>query len=182
MPQPIPMKMEPRPSVERAYQPLGQADMNDLCDATDLAILGGGGFGWLELPAREILERFWQGVVTMPARTLILARMDGVVCGACQLLRPAPNNEAQTHIAELRTHFVSPWARGHGLAHDLLREAEVVAREDGASVVNLDVRACQGAAIRLYEDMGYTRIGTHPAYARVDGEMIAGHYYYKELS
>lgn len=35
---------------------LNSADLNDLCDATDEAILAGGGFGWVQLPAREILE------------------------------------------------------------------------------------------------------------------------------
>jgi hypothetical protein len=29
--------------------------------------------------------------------------------------------------------------------------------------------------------MGYTRWGTHPAYARVRGQTVSGHYYYKLL-
>jgi hypothetical protein len=29
--------------------------------------------------------------------------------------------------------------------------------------------------------MGYIRWGTHPAYARVRGQTVAGHYYYKLL-
>jgi hypothetical protein len=30
--------------------------------------------------------------------------------------------------------------------------------------------------------MGFQRWGTHPAYARVDGKVIPGHYYFKRLS
>ena len=34
---------------------------------------------------------------------------------------------------------------------------------------------------QLYESAGYTRWGTHPAYARVAGRIIPGHYYFKRL-
>ena len=37
----------------------------------------GGGFGWVKLPSREILERFWNGVLAMPQRMLFVARLDG---------------------------------------------------------------------------------------------------------
>ena len=171
----------PLPTVERALKPLSVCDLNDLCDATDLAIKDGGGFGWLELPSREILERFWSGVIAMPTRILILARLDGVVCGACQLIRPATNNEAQSHSAQITTHFVAPWARGYGLASELVLEAEAIAKEGGANVINLDVRENQGAARKLYKSMDYVHFATHPAYAKVNGKLVAGHYFYKIL-
>ncbi len=69
---PLP-SIPPEPKVE-LLETLTTADLNDLCDATDAAIEAGGGFGWLELPAREILERYWNGVVAMPARLLFVAR------------------------------------------------------------------------------------------------------------
>ena len=46
-------------------------------------------------------------------------------------------------------------------------------------MLNLDLRATQRAAISLYEGLGYQRWGTHPVYARVEGEIVPGHYYYK---
>ena len=46
-------------------------------------------------------------------------------------------------------------------------------------MLNLDVRQTQLSAIALFEGMGYVRWGTHPAYARVEGKTVAGHYYYK---
>ncbi len=172
--------LKPDISVER-IQKFSTSDLNDLCDATDAAIEQGGGFGWLELPSRDILERYWQGVLVMPSRILMVARLDGVICGTCQLVRPPVNNEAQAHSVQLTTHFVAPWARGHGLATMLVEAAEKAAKDEGHSVINLDVRETQASAIELYERLGYGRIGTHPAYAKVGGEMIAGHYYYKLL-
>ncbi len=177
-----PQKLEPAAIVERVVSELSPSDLNDLCDSTDAAIKGGGGFGWLRLPAREILERYWQGVVVMPSRILMVARLDGVICGTCQLIKPVQQNEAQAHAIHLTTHFVTPWARGYGLAKKLLQKAESTARADGFSVINLDVRETQTAAISLYESLGYVRYGVHPHYAVINGEMIQGYHYTKLIN
>ena len=171
----------PTIEIEHLRQELSFNDLQDLCDATDAAIDGGGGFGWVELPARDILERYWQGVIVMPQRQLFVSRLDGVICGTCQLIKQPANNEAQAHIMHLTTHFVSPWARGYGLARKLLHRAEKQAIHDGATVMNLDVRETQEAAIKLYESEGYDQFGTHPAYAYVDGSFVPGRYYMKIL-
>lgn len=158
---------------------LTPGDLSDLCDATDAAIVGGGGFGWVKLPARDILERYWSGVVTMPTRQLFVARLDGVICGTAQMILPARNNEAQSFAVSMTSFFVAPWARGHGLARMLVEKIEHAAREDGFGVIHIDVRETQDAAIRLYERMGYTLFGVNPVYSRVDGKIIPGRYYYK---
>lgn len=160
---------------------LSPSDLNDLCDSTDEAITAGGGFGWIELPAREILERYWQGVLTMPARMLFVARLDGVICGTAQLITPPRNNEAQSFSVTMTTVFVAPWARGHGLARRLVEALEKKALEEKYSVINLDVRETQEAAIQFYEKMDYIHFGTHPYYARVDNRIIKGRYYYKVI-
>ncbi len=168
------------PTVERITE-LSTADLNDLCDAADAAIHSGGGFGWVDLPSRDILERFWQGVVAMPTRFLFVARLDGVICGTCQLIQPPVNNEAQAHAVQLTTSFVAPWARGHGLARALVEAVEKTALEEGFSVINLDVRETMESAIKLYESLGFIRIGEHPYYARVHDEVVKGYYYYKVI-
>lgn len=173
--------MAPAPRVERLKK-LSAGDLNDLCDATFAAIESGGGFGWVKKPDRTVLERFWQGVLAMPARILFVARMDNVICGTCQLVKPPLNNEAQSFAIHLTTNFVAPWARGHGLAKMLLSEAEKTALEEGFSVINLDVRETMERAISLYESMGYTRFGTHPNYAQIDGKVLQGFYYTKIIN
>lgn len=172
--------LAPAPFVERVTQ-LSPGDMNDLCDATIAGIEGGGGFGWIKKPERSVLERYWQGVLAMPARILFVARMDHMICGSCQLVKPPANNEAQSHAVQLTTHFVAPWARGHGLARMLLELAEKTAADENFSVINLDVRETMDRAIKLYDMAGYAKIGTHPNYARVDGKMVQGYYYTKAL-
>ncbi|QCO15141.1 GNAT family N-acetyltransferase [Azospirillum brasilense] len=168
-------------TVER-IDTLKTGDLHDLCDAADDAVKAGGGFGWVAPPAREIMERYWKGVLVVPERILFVGRLDGVIAGSAQLVKPARNNEAQAHAATLTTSFVAPWARGHGLARRLTVAVEEEARASGFRVLNLDVRETQTAAIALYEDLGFKRWGTHPFYALVDGKRLAGHFYVKDLT
>lgn len=171
---------EPTTVVER-LETLAGPDLHDLCDAADAAIVDGGGFGWLKPPPREIMETYWKGVLLIPERELFAARLDNVIAGSAQLLRPGRNNEAGAHMGTLTTFFLAPWARGYGLARRLVEAVEARARELGFEVMNLDVRESQERAIQVYEQLGYVRWGSHPHYARVDGKWVTGHYYYKDL-
>lgn len=171
----------PALSVERA-DALSDSDLADLCEATDAAIIAGGGFGWVEPQGREVLSRHFRGVLMVPERELFVARLDGVVVGSAQLLRPPRNNEAQAFSATLAHVYLAPYARGHGLARLLVQRVEERAASLGHRVLNLDVRATQADAILLFEGLGYTRWGTHPAYARVKGRTVAGHFYTKLLA
>jgi len=168
-------------SVER-LRAFEDSDLEDLCEATVAAIEDGGGFGWIKAPARQVLENYWNGVLLVPERSLFAARLNGTICGSVQLVAPPRNNEAQAFAAQLTGNFLAPWSRGHGLARRMVEAVEDAARVAGFAVLNLDVRATQDAAIGLYESMGFTRWGTHPAYARVDGKVIQGHFYFKRLS
>lgn len=158
-----------------------RGDLYDLCDAADAAVVDGGGFGWVEPPPRDVMERYWRGVLAVPERTLFVGRLDGVIAGSAQLVRPTRNNEAQSFAAGLTTAFVAPWARGHGLARLLTLAVEGRARQEGYKVLNLDVRDTQKAAIALYESLGYKRWGSHPRYAMAHGRVFAGYFYYKDL-
>jgi ribosomal protein S18 acetylase RimI-like enzyme len=170
----------PEASVEELRKFRG-GDLHDLCDAAERAIRDGGGFGWVDPPAREVMERYWNGVLMVPGRSLIVGRLDGVIAGSAQLVRPPPNNEAQAYAASLTTSFVAPWARGHGLAHRLTEKVIESARGEGFEVLFLDVRETQLAAIRLYKSLGFVHWGTNPVYARVRGRTIKGFHFYRLL-
>ncbi len=178
----IKLSDKPEVVIEKVTGELSVNDMNDLCDATDAAIASGGGFGWVKLPARDIMERYWHGVITIPTRTLLVSRLDGVICGTAILIAPPKNNEAQNFAVQLTSLFVTPWARRYGVASKLLEKAEEIAIADGFSVINLDVRETQKAAISLYEARGFKEFGRNPYYARVDGKIIAGRYYTKIIN
>jgi ribosomal protein S18 acetylase RimI-like enzyme len=168
-------------AVERVEDQIAPHDLASLCDATNAAIVEGGGFGWLEAQSRHTLERHFTNLMLLPEREFFLARLDGEVVGSAQLIRPPRNNEAQAFSAQLAHAFIAPYARGFGLARLLVRHVEGRAAAMGLRVINLDVRATQQSAIALFEALGYLRWGTHPAYARVEGQTVAGHFYYRVL-
>ena len=170
----------PKLWVDRATS-LADDDLHALSEAADAAIIEGGGFGWVVPPGRMALERYFRGVLLVPERELFIGRLDGVIVGSAQLVRPPRNNEAQAFAATLMHSFVAPYARGHGLARLITRRVEEAARALGYQMLNLDVRETQQAAIKLYEACGYQRWGEHPAYARVDGKTVRGFFYCKKL-
>ena len=167
-------------AVDRA-EALSDDDMQALCEAADAAILEGGGFGWVSPPGRTALQSYFRGVLLVPERELFIGRLNGVIVGSAQFVRPPRNNEAQAFAATLMHAFIAPYARGHGLARLLTQRVEDAARAMGYQVLNLDVRETQEPAITLYESLGYTRWGEHPAYARVGGRTIRGLFYHKLL-
>ncbi len=165
-------------AVERITE-LAEDDLNSLCEAADSAIIDGGGFGWVKPPGRRALERYFQGVLLVPERELFVGRIDGVIVGSAQLVRPPRNNEAQAFAASLMHEFVAPYARGHGLARLMIARVEDRARALGYQVLNLDVRETQDVAIGLYESLGFERWGIHPHYARANGQTLRGFFYTK---
>jgi ribosomal protein S18 acetylase RimI-like enzyme len=174
------LSTEPALLVERLTE-LTDGDMNALCEATDAAIIDGGGFGWVNPPGRRAMEAYFRGVLLVPERELFVARLNGDVVGSAILVRPPRNNEAQSFAATLMHAYIAPYARGHGLASMLTAAAEDRARDLGYHILNLDVRETQSVAIGMYESHGYVRWGVHPEYALVRGKSIAGLFFYKRL-
>lgn len=167
-------------AVERVEH-LSEADLAELAEATDAAIIEGGGFGWVEPQGRTALVRHFRGALLVPERELFVARLDGHPVGSAQLVRPPRNNEAQAFSATLTHAYIAPYARGVGLARMLVQRVEERAAALGHRVLNLDVRETQRTAIALFESLGYVHWGTHPFYARVKGQTVAGRFYYKTL-
>ena len=160
---------------------LDKVDLQELCDATEEAIIGGGGFGWISPPSVKMLQNYWKGVLLIPERVLIVGKLDNVLAGSVQIIKPAKNNEAQAHSCILSTFFFAPWARGFGLAKAVFQKAELKAKQDGFKVINLEVRETQSRAIQLYEQAGFITYGVNPESVFIDGKYVAGYYYYKEL-
>lgn len=169
---------QPVMSVGRCER-LTELDLLALCEATNAAIIEGGGFGWLEPQGQDVLMRHFRGVLLVPERELFLARLDGRVVGSAQMVRPPRNNEAQAISAQLTHAYIAPYARGFGLARKLIRCVEERAAALGHRVLNLDVRETQLAAIQIFEGLGYTRWGTHPAYAKIKGRIVKGHFFHR---
>jgi ribosomal-protein-alanine acetyltransferase len=69
-----------------------------------------------------------------------------------------------TTVARLYSIATKPQARGKGVGSALIEAAEDAARTRGCRSLRLEVRKDNGVAIRLYERMGYQRIGEYAKY------------------
>ena len=116
-----------------ALKSITDTDLADLCNITEQAIKAGGGFGWLKTPPREVLNKYWKGLVVVQNRILIVGRLNGAIAGTLQLNLKPSNNEAQKTIININSHFVAPWARGYGLAKNMIDYAEISSKQNEAN-------------------------------------------------
>ena len=90
--------------------------------------------------------------------------------------------ENQPHRADLAKMLVHRRARRHGLGAALIRAAEAMARECGKTLLVLDA-VTGGDAARLYERLGWVRVGDIPGYALLPhGGLCSTTVYYRTLS
>ena len=160
---------------------LSEVDLADLCNITEQAINAGGGFGWLRVPAREVLNEYWKNITLDNLNNLIVGRLNGVIAGTLQLSYEAPNIESRKNIAQIKRHFVAPWARGYGLAKSMIDYSETKAREENIKSIQLAVRKTQDAAVKLFSGKDYKIWGENPYYAFINGSYVKGIYFYKNL-
>ena len=156
-------------------------DLADLCNITEQAIKAGGGFGWLNLPPRDDLKNYWNGLVLIKTNILIVGRLNGAIAGALQISFNPSNNEAQKNISKIQSHFVAPWARGYGLAKAMIDQTILISKENNKKSIQLDIRETQSAAIKLFENKGFVKWGENPSYAFINGNPIKGYYFYKDI-
>ena len=111
-------------------------------------------------------------------RALLVAEDTQGVCGTVQLVLDQPEN--QPHRADLSKMLVHRRARRQGLGAALLRAAETTARECGKTLLVLDTASDD--AERLYERVGWVRVGVIPGYALLpQGGLCGTTVYYRNL-
>ena len=77
---------------------ISDIDLADLCNITEQAIKAGGGFGWLSVPPRNMLKNYWNGLILINYKKLLVGRLNGAIAGALQITFQPPNYEAQKNI------------------------------------------------------------------------------------
>ncbi len=101
------------------------------------------------------------------------------LCGTVQLVLAQPEN--QPHRADLAKMLVHRRARRQGLGAALMRAAEATARDCGKTLLVLDA-VTDGDAARLYERLGWVRVGDIPGYALWPrGGLCSTTVYYRNL-
>lgn len=146
---------------------------------------GGASVGFMAPLAPDRADAFWRRVAAGVAsgdRVLLVAeeRPGGEIAGTVQLVLGLPEN--QPHRAEVAKMLVRRSARRRGLGAALMRAAAEAAREAGRTLLVLDT-VTGGDAERLYERLGWTRVGVVPGYALMpDGALCDTTIFFLSLS
>jgi len=162
--------------ADEAREGIGQ-----LADVLLDCVEGGASVSFMLPMTREKALRFWEKVadgVARGERTLVVAEDEQGIVGTVQLITDMPEN--QPHRADVAKLLVHRRARGAGIGRRLMEAVEEAARGQGRRVLVLDTAS--DTAERLYERLGWQRVGVVPDYALMpDGALCATTFFYKHV-
>jgi GNAT superfamily N-acetyltransferase len=145
---------------------------------------GGASVSFMAPLTRERADAFWRHVaegVAANDRLLVVAedRSTGEIVGTVQVVFAVPEN--QPHRGDVAKMLVRRSARRQGLGARLMGVAEEAALDAGRTVLVLDTVTGSDAE-RLYERMGWRKVGVVPDYALwPDGRLCDTTFFYKRL-
>jgi GNAT superfamily N-acetyltransferase len=149
----------------RRLHALDDAQIDGLAGVLIDCVEGGASVSFMHPLTRDRAVAFWRRVaegVAAGERALLVAEDARGLCGTVQLVLEQPEN--QPHRADLAKMLVHRRARRQGLGAALMQAAEATARECGKTLLVLDT-VTGGDAERLYERLGWERVGVIPGYA-----------------
>jgi GNAT superfamily N-acetyltransferase len=172
---------ETRWTLRRLYA-LDDAQVDGLADVLIDCVDGGASVSFMAPLSRERAAAFWRRVADSLAagqRALLIAEDALGICGTVQLIFAEPEN--QPHRADVAKMLVHRRARRRGLGAALMRAAERTALDCGKTLLVLDA-VTGGDAERLYERLGWSRVGVIPGYALFPrGGLCSTTYFYRKL-
>jgi ribosomal protein S18 acetylase RimI-like enzyme len=162
---------------------VNDAQIESLAEVLIDCVEGGASVSFMHPLARMQAVAFWRSVaagVAAKERALLIAEDEQGICGTVQLVLAQPDN--QPHRADLSKMLVARRARRLGLGAALMREAELMAAECGKTLLVLDT-ITDSTAARLYERLGWTKVGEIPDYALMPyGGLSGTTVYYRRIS
>jgi GNAT superfamily N-acetyltransferase len=168
--------------IVRRLHELDDRRIGELTELLIDCVEGGASVGFMLPLARDRATAFWRRVgkaVGANERALLVAEDALGVCGTVQLVLALPEN--QPHRADLAKMLVHRRVRRQGLGAALMRAAESMARECGRTLLVLDA-VTGGDAARLYERLGWVRVGDVPGFALYPGGgYCSTTYFYRDL-
>jgi len=148
---------------------LGVAEVHEQLDRLAAVLVdcveGGASVSYMAPFVHEQARSAFEAVaveVEQGRRLLLAAFADGQLVGTVQVNLALPPN--QPHRAEIAKLLVHRSARKRGIAQMLMERAESEARAEGKTLLVLDTVTGDDAE-RLYERLGWTRVGVIPGYA-----------------
>ena len=159
-----------------------RASLDALADVLFDCVDGGASVSFMAPFTHDDAVAFFSGLLPEIERgtRMLVAAYDGeALVGTVQMIHAGPPN--QPHRGDIAKLLVPRSARRRGIAARLMDAAEREALAEGRTLLVLDT-VTGDAAERLYERLGWTRVGVIPNYALYpDGRPCATTVFYKQL-
>ena len=145
-------------------------------------VANGGSVSFLHPLDPAVAAAFWEGALAAAGRgerIVLGAFAGGELIGTVSLILDLPPN--QPHRAEIAKMMTHPAHRGRGAATALMREAELLARARGRTLLTLDTATEDGASL-FYEKLGFSFAGEIPEFAlKPHGGLTGTRLYWKRI-
>lgn len=174
----------PTPIVRTLAPAEAAAAIPALADVLLDCVAGGASVSFMAPMDRAEAVAFWEKVAAAVARgdrrLLVAVDADGTLLGTVQLILDHPPN--QPHRADVAKLLVARAGRRRGLGEALMRAVEREAIAAAKSLLVLDTTH-GGDAERLYDRLGWTRLGIMPNHAMMpDGVWSDTTFFYRHLA
>ena len=157
------------PAEQIEIRRLGVVELHEHLDALARVlhdcVAGGASVSYLAPFSHEQARNAFEGFATevdQGRRVLLAAFASGELVGTVQVILALPPN--QPHRGEIAKLLVHRSARSRGIAQRLMEHAEAEARAESKTLLVLDAVTGDDAE-RLYERLGWTKVGVIPGYA-----------------
>lgn len=161
---------------------LDHSHVEQLADILLDCVNGNYSVSFMRPMTRERSLLFWNKVaagVATGERAILVAEDERGIVGTVQLVLDLPEN--QPHRADVVKMMVASRARRQGIGAALMRAVEAAALELNKTLLVLDA-VTGGDASRLYERLGWIRVGDIPRYALYPGgDFCSTTYFYRDL-
>jgi len=105
-----------------------------------------------------------------PRHPVIVAKSGGILVGwgSLNVFNARP---AYRHVADFSVYVERAW-RGKGVGHRLLERLIEIAREIGYHKLVLSTFPTNTGGVKLYERLGFTRLGVYHEQGMLDGQWV----------
>ncbi len=157
--------MEPTVAVERLDADAARRHRDGLAAVLVDCVEGGASVSFMAPFSHDQARAFFASIepdVAAGTRVLLAAFLDDDLVGTVQITAAWPPN--QPHRADVAKLLVRRAARNRGIGRRLMERAESEAIAEGWTLLVLDT-VTGDPAERLYERMGWTKVGVIPSFA-----------------
>ncbi|MER3439581.1 MAG: GNAT family N-acetyltransferase [Chloroflexota bacterium] len=156
----------------------GDREIAELASILVAVVAEGASVGFLPPLEMDAAKEYWRTGLG-PGTILLVAEQEARIVGTAQLaLAMRPNGQ---HRAEVKKVLVHPAVQRQGIGRALMEAIEVIARQQGRTLLHLDTREGDPSN-QLYQSLGYIEAGRIPCWARsADGRLHTTVFYFKLL-